>query len=193
MESENKNNSIPHQSLSKTGTSNVRKTIIIIIGVALILLIAVWIWKTVEISKIRKTAESDRQELKEQATRQLVQSNEEHLKLLAKPIIWAVRAEMMQGNISQVNLYLNDLVKEKNFQQIAIANNKGIIISSTDKKDEGQEFSKIGKESYLSSNNTSLENERDSILVMTSPIMGFNNRLGTLYIKYILQKPEFGK
>lgn len=98
---------------------------------------------------------------------------------------------MMRVNINQVNLFANDMVKEKNFQRIAVANDKGIIISSTNKKDEGQPFSTVGTDAALSSNNTSVENVNDSILIMTSPIMGFNNRLGTLLIKYVIQKPDF--
>jgi len=189
---ENSGNEMPtRQSLNKADSSNVKKTILTIIGIALILLIGIWIWKAIEIKSLKKASEKDKIALKEQATRQIVESNEVHLKLLAKPIIWALRSEMMQGNLSQVNLYLNDLVKEKDFQEIVVANAKGTIVSSTNKKDEGQPFSTIGKESSLSSDNTNLENVSDSLLIMTSPIMGFNNRLGTLYIKYSLQKPAF--
>ena len=163
----------------------------IIIGIALILIAAIWVWKSVEMTKMKKAAQVERQALKEEAKRQIALSHEEHLKLLAKPFVWAVRTEMMQGNISQVNLYMNDLVKEKNFQSIAVINSKGIIISSTNKKDEGKAFSTIGKDTWLSSNNTAVENVNDSLLLMASPIMGFNNRLGTLFIKYSIQSPEF--
>lgn len=170
---------------------NVRRYLIVTIGVALLLLIGLWIWKTVEINKLKRTAEAEKITLKRDATRQLVETNADYLKLLAKPMIWAIRTEMMQGNMNQVNLYLNDMVKERNFKQIAIANEKGIIVSSTDKKDEGQPFSVIGKESYLRNDNTNLENVSDSLLIMTSPIMGFNNRLGTLMVKYSIPKPLF--
>lgn len=163
----------------------------IIIGIALILIAGIWIWKSVEMTQVKKVAERERQALKVEATRQIVLSHEEHLKLLAKPFVWAVRSEMMQGNISQVNLYMNDMVKEKNFQSIAVINSKGIVILSTNKKDEGKSFSTIGKDTWLSGNNTAVENVNDSLLIMTSPIMGFNNRLGTLFIEYSIQSPDF--
>ncbi len=38
---------------------------------------------------------------------------------------------MMKGNIEAVNLYANDMVKEKNFQTITVVNEKGMVISST--------------------------------------------------------------
>ncbi len=194
MEEQNKN---PYSELrtqeneKKVNSTNSNKKFYILTGVAILLIAIFWIWKTFEINNIKKEAEKNRESLKEEATKQIVQSHEAHLKLLAKPYVWAVRSEMMQGNINQVNLFANDMVKEKNFQRIVVANDKGIIVSSTNKKDEGQPFSTVGTDAALSSNNTSVQNVSDSILVMTSPIMGFNNRLGTLLIKYAIQKPDF--
>ena len=166
------------------------KKLLITIGVALLLLITVWIWKSIEISNIRSKAASDYQALKEQAIKGIVSSKEEQLKLLTKPYVWAVRTEMMKGNINQINLYALDLIKEKNFQRIAIANDSGIIVSSTDKKDEGQSFTTIGDATALTNNDTLVENIGDSMLIVTSPIMGFNKRLGTLFFKYAIQLPD---
>lgn len=173
------------------GMSATKKKYLITIGVALILLLSVWIWKSIEINQARKTAETEKQNLTQQATSKIVETHKDHLMLLAKPFVWAIRTEMMEGNRNQVNLYLNDMVKEKNFQLIAVADNTGKIISSTNKKDEGKEFSSIGSSSALSSNTTTTENQNDSILVMTSPVMGFNNRLGTLLIKYAIPPARF--
>ena len=165
------------------------KKILITIGVALVLLIGIWIWKSIEIKNIRSKAESDYQELKGQAIRGIIASKEEQLKLLAKPYVWAVRAELMKGNINQVNLYALDMIKEKNIMRIAIANDSGMIVSSTNKKDEGKPFSSIGEAVDLNLNDTRVENKGDSVLIVTSPIMGFDKRLGTLFIKYAVQLP----
>lgn len=81
------------------------------------------------------------------------------------------------------------MIKEKNFLRIAIANDSGIIVSSTNKKDEGKPFTSIGEASALSNNNTIVKNTGDSVLMVTSPIMGFNSRLGTLFIKYAIRLP----
>lgn len=158
---------------------------------AVVLLSVIWIWKVVEIRDIKNAAKRDRQNLKEDAIIKIVQSHEENLKSLAKAYVWAVRTQMMQGDINQVNLYALDLIKEKNFLQIAIANESGIIISSTNKKEEGKPFTSIGLASTLNNNNTIVENKGDSILIVTSPVMGFNKRLGTLLIKYAVQTPAF--
>lgn len=175
----------------KSTMSPGKKKYLITIGVALILLISLWIWKSVETSGIRNASEKEKQNLKEQATSKIAEVHKQHLLLLAKPFVWAVRTELMQGNRNQVNLYLNDMVKEKNFQQIAIADNKGKIIASTNKKDEGQPLSSIASAGSLNSNNTNIETQSDSTLVMTSPVMGFNSRLGTLLIRYTIPQTRF--
>lgn len=165
------------------------KKIFITIGIALLLLIGIWVWKSIEIKNIKSKAESDYQALKEQAIEAIVTSREEQLKLLAKTYVWAVRTEMMRGNINQVNLYALDMIKEKNMMLIAIADDNGMIVSSTNKKNEGNPLTSVGDSTALSYNDTMVKNTGDSILIVTSPIMSFNKRLGTLFIKYAIQRP----
>lgn len=174
----------------KTPKTVSKKVLLISILLVFVLLAGIWIWKEIEIINLREGAERDRMVLQDRAAELVVQSHEEHLKLLAKPFVWAIRSELLEGNISQVNLYTNEMVKEKNFKGIVVANNKGIIVSSTNKKDEGKDFNTVGKTDYLKNNNTIIDNAGDSLLVMSSPIMGFNNRLGTLMITYDVQQPE---
>ena len=169
------------------------KSLLISIIVAVVLISVIWIWKNTVIGNINRAGEKDRQTLKEQAILKIVQSQEQQLKVLAKAYVWAARTEMMRGNINQINLFASDMIKEKNFQIISIANDKGVIISSTNKKEEGLPISTIGKAEDLISDSTKINNTGDSILMMTSPIMGFNSRLGTLLIKYSVQIPTFDK
>jgi L-lactate utilization protein LutC len=171
-----------------TGIS--KKTLWILVLAAVVLLAGIWIWKEVQIKNIKKEAATDRQQLQNQAESLLVKTQADHLQLLAKPFIWAVRTEMLNKNISQVNQYANDLVKEKNFRSILITDEKGLIVSSTDKKLEGKEYITVGNQSYLSGNATQV-NQINNQLIMSSPIMGFNSRLGTAIITYNLQQPDF--
>lgn len=170
---------------------NGRKKTLIIILVAVVLIATIWIWKNIQLNNEREEAKHEKQLLQDRAAAMMTDSHKEHLKLLAKPYVWAIRNELLSGNTNQVHVYANEMVKEKNFQSIVVANDKGIIISSTNKKNEGKEFTTIGKPNYLSSGTTVVENINDSIVVMSSPIMGFNNRLGTLMITYKVEKPVF--
>jgi len=97
---------------------------------------------------------------------------------------------MLKNNITQVNLYANEMVKEKNFQKVVVANDKGMVILSTNKKEEGKEFVTPGKINYLLSDTTVAENMNDSLLIMSSPVMGFNNRIGTLIVTFSSQHPD---
>ncbi len=153
------------------------------------LIIGLWIWKSVQLSNIRKQSATEMQLLKDEVAKQIRQSEELHLKSIAKPLVWAVRSEMLKNNISQVNLYANELVKEKNFQKIVVTNDKGVVIISTNKKEEGKEFISTGKVDYLKTDTTSVANINDSLLIMSSPVMGFNNRLGTIIVTYTAQHP----
>lgn len=186
---QNGNNS----SQSKTNIDNqitLQKRTLIIVGVIVLVLIsAIWIWKSIEINKLNTRAEEAQLELKEKASAQLMQTHKTHLMLLAKPFVWALRTELLNKNLGQVNQYLNDMVKQKGMLRIMIANPKGTIIASTNKKDEGQPFTSAGNQASLTTDEISVESAKDSTLVMTSPIMGFNNRLGTLLIKYSPSKP----
>jgi hypothetical protein len=176
---------------SLSAANNNKRNILILVIVALVLLAIVWLWKTLEISHVKKQAETEKQTIKTQAQSNIMQAHEAHLMLLTKPMVWALRTEMMQGNLGQVNLYLSDMVKEKNIQRIVIADPKGRIIASTNKKDEGQPFANIGPGLNINANATTVVHAGDSVLTATSPIMGFNNRLGTLLIKYNVPKTTF--
>jgi len=182
----------PRQPAHTNDTQHSQRKQFAIAGLVVVGVIAtILIWKGVQISNIRKQEQVKREQLRSEAAEALVQSHREHLKLLAKPYIWAVRQEMMSGNLNQLNVYANEMIKEKNFQNIVVANEKGMIISSTNKKFEGKDFVLVGKSSYLSSDSTIVENLNDSVLVMSSPVMGFNNRLGTLMITYAVPAPAF--
>ncbi len=174
-----------------TPSKNNRRILLITILIGLSLAAAIWILKEVQMNNIKKDDERDRQSLHDKVAKQIIDSKKENLKVLAKPYVWAVRSEMLKGNISQVNLYANEMVKEGNFESVMVADGQGIIISSTNKKDEGLQFSTISNSAYLSSDSTMVNSRNDSILVMSSPIMGFNNRLGTLIITYALPRIEY--
>ncbi len=128
--------------------------------------------------------------LRQKAIELLSQSDYKYLKLLAKPYVWAIRTEMMKGNIEAVNLYANDMVKEKSFQTITVVNEKGVVVSSTNKKLEGKPYASIGNAVYLSNDSTVVNKVDDTAFEVSSPVMGFNKRIGTLIFNYMPPKAE---
>jgi hypothetical protein len=94
------------------GNSFIKKhPVIFTIILALIALACVYYWKNYQARKQKEAIENI-------ATVQLMQNNVEMLKLLSKPLVWSIRSEMLRGNLEQVNIYTNDMVKEKNFRFI---------------------------------------------------------------------------
>jgi hypothetical protein len=65
------------------------------------------------------------------------------------------------------------------------------VILSTNKKEEGTAFSTTGNTVNLLADSTTVHNRNDSLMVLSSPIMGFNTRLGTLLISYSVQAQPF--
>lgn len=177
--------------IDKPGFLASTKNKILVAALAVVILFAsLWIWKSVEINHLKKDSERRQQALKQRADEVLMQADMKYMKLIAKPYVWAVRTEMMKGNIDAVNLYANDMVKEKNFQSIMVADDKGVIVSSTDKKLEGKSFSSVGKNAYLTTDSTIVDKVNENTLAVSSPIMGFNKRVGTLVFNYTIEKAD---
>lgn len=152
--------------------------------IGIIAVVAVYFWKDIQGSK-QKTA------LEEMAVAQLRQNNETMLKLMAKPLVWSIRAEMLRGNMEQVNIFTSDLVKEKNFQFIYMIDPEGKIIVSTDKKLEGQLAGSMFESSLLQTDSVVVVNKDDGMLTLAAPVMGFDKQLAVIVLEYAA--PGFNK
>ena len=181
---QNIENNVSEDGGEKSFFSSTKNKILVAAGVILLLFAALWIWKAVEISNLKKENEKKETMLKQKANDLLLQSDYRYLKLLAKPYVWAIRTEMMKGNVEAVNLYANDMVKEKNFQTITVVDDKGMVISSTNKKLEGKSYASFGNAAYLSNDSTLVNKADATTLEVSSPVMGFNKRIGTLIFNY---------
>lgn len=140
-----------------------------------------------QIAQIEQTSRAERVLIIENTKEILRERDSLSMKLFMKPLIWAIRAEMLRDNMEQVNQYENQLVKEKNFNLIMVISTDGTIISSTDKKLEGSDFASLYESKYLDLNEINTTYVDSSIIHVTAPILGYNNKLGTLFIEY--QRP----
>ena len=170
--------------------ASTKNKILVAAGVIILLFAALWIWKALEIKNLKKEHEKKETLLKQKANELLLQSDYKYLKLLAKPYGWAIRTEMMKGNIEAVNLYANDMVKEKSFQTITVVDDKGMVISSTNKKLEGKSYASVGNAAYLRNDSTVVNKVDDNTLEISSPVMGFNKKIGKLIFNYMPPKAE---
>jgi hypothetical protein len=86
-------------------SGNRRKQIRLVVILAVIAAFAIlWIVKESQLKNLRNETEKDNQRLEREARNAVIHAHEQQLRLLAKPFSWAVRIEMMNNSIIQINL-----------------------------------------------------------------------------------------
>ena len=136
----------------------------------------VYFWKDRQAAKQVRRVENS-------ATEQLMKNNTEMLKLVSKPLIWSIRSEMLRGNLEQVNIYTNDMVKEKNFHFIYLISPGDSMLISTDKKFQGQNVKGMFEENLLKTDSLVAVHKEKTLLIF-APVMGYDSRLATLVYSY---------
>lgn len=163
-----------------------RNPVLFTILVALVALVSVYFWKDTEGKNKRRVVEK-------MASEQLLQINVDMLKLMAKPLIWSIRSEMLRGNMDQVNIYTKELVQEKNFQYVHIVEPGGKILISTNKKLEGQPAAGILEASLLQTDSVQVVNKENDLLTIAAPVMGYDKKLATIIMDYTPVRFATGK
>lgn len=145
--------------------------------VGLILIFAVYLWKDMQ----RKNQVAS---VEQAADAQLKQNSSWMLHLMAKPLVWSIRSEMLRGNLEQVNIYAAELVKEQYVDMIYIVDPGGAIIVSTDKKLEGQLIGDRIDAGLLQTDSVQVTAAENGLLILTAPVMGFDKRMATIILNY---------
>jgi hypothetical protein len=151
--------------------------------VALLVIVVVFFWKDIQGKKVKR-------DVVRTANEQLLQNNHEMLALLCKPFVWSVRAEMMRGNLEQVDLFMSDLVKERNFRYIHLVEPGGNVLLSTNKRLEGQNAGDEIEASWLTADSIMVEDLGETTVV-AAPVMGFDRRLATIIFTYEVESFEY--
>lgn len=130
---------------------------------------------------------ADRQykRVEKEAYTRVEQNNHDMLRLFTRPMVWSIRSEMLRGNKEQVDMLISDIVREDNFRNIFVVNAEGEILSSTNKRQEGQQATEFIEPEMLAMDATTIVTGDDNVLTLYSPILGFDRRIGTLVIEYI--------
>ena len=151
--------------------------------VSIIALSSIWISKSMKIRKQTKTFNTEKSVILEKAQKSLTDNSAEHLRLMMKTFVWAVRGELIRGNQEQVDQYFSQLVKTDKIEEIVLVDKTGKIILSTNKKKEG---SKLGTEypSDILAVEETIIMTKDSIQIAAAPVMSIDSRLGTLILSY---------
>jgi hypothetical protein len=109
---------------------------------------------------------------------------QDFLGLLMEPLGWAIRTELLSGNISTIHQYLAQFVKNPNIELIVLTDSDDSILSSSDKKIEGTNFAQVFPDISLKDNQTEVRAEENRFYVI-HPVMGFDQRIGTIFLIYL--------
>lgn len=162
---------------------------LLIAAVSLLGLIALLvIWRNLSLNSAEKECNQQQAALQKRAALQLMDAGQRQLKLLAKPYTWAVRNALLQNDKARLNEYAADIVKEKNVVVVMVIDPKNTVVSSSDKKWEGRDYLTFGPAAHLNADSAVVQKVNDSLLVLASPVMGFNDKLGTVVLRYAVPK-----
>ena len=150
---------------------------LIIILLLVIVVAGMYVWKNVAVN--RATAQ-----LSEKAGRIITDQNRMFLRLAVVPLVWAVRSEMIRKNYDQINLYLNQFVKEQNMKEIVVAKPDGAIVAATNKKIEGASIEGIFSPTLLQVDKTTVTSMENGDIMVVSPVMGLSAKVGVLILLY---------
>lgn len=104
----------------------------------------------------------------------------EGMELTSKVLSWAVRSEVSRQNNEQVNQFFLQFIQEANVSKAQYVDAEtGIILLSTDKKDEG---TSLLNTLLLTSGKQVVEQDSLRWRIAT-PVMGLNQKLGVLIVE----------
>lgn len=136
-----------------------------------------YVWKNVAVKKTTV-------QLTEKADRIITDQNRMFLRLAVVPLVWAVRSELIRENYDQINLYLNEFVKEQNMKEIVVAKPDGAIMVATNKKFEGKPVTDIFPASVLQEDKLTVSYLENGDIMVASPVMGLSTKVGVLILLY---------
>ncbi|HZV47588.1 MAG TPA: hypothetical protein VFG06_09630 [Thermodesulfovibrionales bacterium] len=106
------------------------------------------------------------------------------LRLTTTTFVWAIRKEMLRENYEQINEYLNQFVKEPHIKQVLVVKSDGTVAVATDKKLEGVAISSLYPNELIEKNEIEITDDQNGNMLILSPIMGFNKKLGMFLMVY---------
>lgn len=165
--------------------------IIAVIGAALI----GWLYvsKATAVKAAQQAAAAERAALLKEADAQHADTVKRSLNLFGVPLAWAMRREMMVGNLDQVDQYVSDLVKLEGVEEVTVARADGTIAVASDRRHVGAAFGSLYAERYLRADEIVVDEITPGQWLLVTPVMGLTARLGTVVLGYRLPPFALGE
>lgn len=156
--------------------------------ILILVIVGVYIWKSFEISALKKKMEEQRINLTKKSQNILDSKSKELLHLTALALSWAIQKDMVAENYGSINNYLIELVKKPGMKAIFLSKQDGKIIVSTDKSLEGKEISSIIPMELTTTDSIRVDEDMEGNIRVIAPIFELNQKIGLLVLLYSKEK-----
>ncbi len=163
-----------------------------IIFILVLLVLGVYVWKTLAVRSLEQRLEFQETEMARERQQALHVQARDMLRLTALPLAWAVRTEMMRGNLNQIDDYFRDFVKETGVLSVLLIDRENRVALASNRKLEAQPADSVVSQAIQNADNIVIE-ESESFLRLGVPIMSFNEKLGILVVDYRPQDSQTPK
>ncbi|MDP1534649.1 MAG: hypothetical protein Q8L92_13835 [Rubrivivax sp.] len=127
-------------------------------------------------------ADNDRQALLGQLRTRAGAASETSLSEFGTALAWAVRGEMIRNNLDQIDQFFTEIVKLPGTERVLLAGADGKDAVSTDRRHLGVEASTVVPPESLALPQVTVRSEADGMVLLVVPVMGLNDRLGTVFV-----------
>jgi hypothetical protein len=173
----------------KTGPSLGIRLLRYSILILILLALGIYIWKELAIQDLEMEMEDQRTAMSEERLEALEARTRAMLELTALPLAWAVRGEMMRGNLQQIDEYFRDFVKEAGVESIFLIGRENTVVLATNRKLETQPADQVVSQRIQEAESALIE-KSDSAMRLGVPIMSFNEKMGILVMDYEAQSSQ---
>jgi hypothetical protein len=154
-----------------------------VITVLLLLVGGTYAWKVWVVRGLERRFAAEQNQLATTQRQALNVQARDMLRIAARPLAWAVRAELLRGNVGQVDDYFREFVRERGVNSVLLVGPDGKILLATNRKLETQAADAFVSKTVLETPDVTIE-EAGGLLRLGVPVMGFDRRLGLLVIDY---------
>ena len=149
----------------------------------ILIIIGMYVWRMFSVQSLEKRLEAQRTEMIQQRQEAVDLQAQSMLRMTAQPLAWAVRAEMMRDNLSQVDDYFRDFVRGEGVQSIFLIDAKNQVAVATNRKLEAQPVDNVVSQEIRNTKTVVIE-PTESGMRVGIPIMSFNEKIGILVMDY---------
>ncbi len=182
----------PVEKNQKPARSWAARLLLYAVFILILAVLGMYGWKVLAARNLEEKLELQRTEMAQERGQALEAQARAMLHLTALPLAWAVRTEMMRGDLGQIEDYFGDFVREPGILSVLLIDKENQVAVATNRKYETLRADSMVSRSIQDAESVVVE-KSDSTLRLGVPIMSFNEKIGILVVDYRLQDPQTPK